>query len=262
MKNTLALCLLIILMIWMAGCAKNDNSEPGNDTPPSETPTTKVYKGELNEPSIAELQQFQDSGYTKILYNITLSHTTGLKDLSYLSNLDTIMGSLYILENADLTSLKGADKLKYIGGDLFISINFSLTTINSFNSLLVIQRDFSIFDNDEMETINGFKSLHTVNGKFRIEANSKLTSVESFDKLTYIAKDFSISSNSLLTSIASFSNLEDISNGKASISSNQELTDFCPLTKFINNKTTIYWFASGNGYNPSLEDMKDGNCSP
>lgn len=79
--------------------------------------------------------------------------------------------------------------------------------------------------------------------------------------LSTIESELSIISGSNLTEL-NFDKLENLKESWSSITiqSNKKLTDFSTFSKLFENTTITesQWNVTGNAYNPTYEDMKDG----
>ena len=103
-------------------------------------------------------------------------------------------------------------------------------------------------------------SLTHIDGNLNINNNPHLTDLSGLNNLTKIgsiagAGKLYIQNNLSLTHLNGLENLTS-SYGTSEISNNESLVNFCGLINFTSN-LTIY----DNAYNPTLEDIQNGNCS-
>ncbi len=195
-----------------------------------------------------------------------------------------ISGSINSFES--LTSFAGLESLEKIGGDFIIMSNNGLGTslgkLESFDgldNLKSIGGNFSIevlmattgSDTTELESLKSFKgleNLETIAGDFGIYGyeNSGSTALESLtglENLKTIGKgngNLGIEYCKYLTDISAFDGLESVLHD-INIRNCDRLSDFSPLRQAV-EKMTGEWTVSECGYNPTKEQMLDGQCSP
>ena len=86
-----------------------------------------------------------------------------------------------------------------------------------------------------MKNLNGLENLKTIGWAFRIEDNLSLESLKGLDNISLIGNHFEITGNS-------------------------SLTEFCDLRSYLSN-TSFNPYIANNGFNPSKQDIINGNCS-
>ncbi len=116
-----------------------------------------------------------------VVGNLIIGYETGtnysnITDLSPLSKIKTITGSLRIRYNPNLYSLDGL-ALTNIGGLLYIYGNANLTNINGLSALTSISGFVEIAWNPKLTHLNGLSNLTTMNGSVRVRSNSILTDI-------------------------------------------------------------------------------------
>src|SRR5690606_16971465 len=92
------------------------------------------------------------SNCTQILGDLYISTIT---DLSPLSNLTSVGGSLYIYNNPNLTNLDGLSKLTSVGGGLDISNNSNLTNLDGLSKLTSVGGYLYIAFNSNLTNLDG-----------------------------------------------------------------------------------------------------------
>lgn len=111
----------------------------------------------------AEVNQFlvdypnctQISGYLSIGYN---DGATDISDLSPLSNLVTIDGTLYIDHNPDLLNINGLNSITSLGETLYINENASLSNLNGLSNLSTVGGQLEIKNNASLSNISGIQN--------------------------------------------------------------------------------------------------------
>ena len=89
------------------------------------------------------------SGVTCVTGDLNVYDTT-LSDLGGLETLQMVGGTLFIIDNPNLTSLSGLDNLESVGGTLEIHYNGALTTLSSLSSLNSIGWGLSVSYNQNL----------------------------------------------------------------------------------------------------------------
>ncbi len=98
-----------------------------------------------------------------------------LTDLSFLSNLTTIRGELFIYDIPALTSLEGLHNLTLVEGDLAL-YNLGISGLDDLGQLEVIGGNFALEALSSLTSLEGLSSLTTVGGTVHIVYNSALSS--------------------------------------------------------------------------------------
>jgi len=169
------------------------------------------------------------------------------------NNISTINGYLNF---QNLTEITGFNKLVEVKASL------NLHTVNDFtglSSLTKIDGDFSI-NNTLVYNIDVLSSLSSIGGILYIGNNSNLQNINGLTGVNQI-KSLNIYNNDLIENIDGLSSITSISDD-INIEENASLSDFCGLDQLIR----VEGYNGGyninrNAYNPSLQNMIDGNCS-
>jgi hypothetical protein len=192
----------------------------------------------------------------------------------------------------DITNLDPILGLNYIGNYLVISFNDHLTDLDGLESIIHVKTFSEIHTNATLNNINGLRYLAKVgdpqfleSGSITIAFNPELQNVDGLLGLTEISSYIHISNNTSLLNIDGLANLESIqyllirNNNSITdinalrntmfianeiiITGNSDLTDFCGLETVLNtmNYDGIYQVES-NEYNPTQQQIIDGECSP
>lgn len=204
-----------------------------------------------------------------------------------------ISGYLIIggLDNEDITNLDPILGLNYIGNYLVVSFNNQLNNLDGLESIIHVKTFVEVFTNATLNNINGLRNLGKVgdpqfleSGSISIGFNPELQNLDGLLGLTEVSGYIHISNNTSLLNIDGLANLESIeyllirNNGKIThidglrntsfianeiiITGNNGLTDFCGLeTVFSNINYDGIYQVEFNEYNPTQQDIIDGNCS-
>jgi len=235
-----------------------------------------------------EVNDFGANNYTHITGSLLIgkidNSQSSINDLTPLHALKSIGQHFIIIDNPLLSNLAGLENLEFIGEYFSISDNQSLTTIASLSKLTSINGYLSIDYNDQLINLSGLENINAISGNLHIIGNNNLIEINNLSNLASVGNDISINDNKLLQNFSlpnltnipgklmllnnfAITNLDGLSNlssidGDLTIQLNYLLENFCGLSNvFIGgyfNGTFIVW---GNAYDPTQQDLIDGNCS-
>lgn len=213
-------------------------------------------EGINNLKSIAE-SQGSEIGY------LTISANYSLTNLHHLSNLESFDGTLEILAMLNLTNLEGLENLTSLFG-LNISQNsvHGPTSLNGLEGLNHIERFIYLRSCGNLQDISALQNVSSNGGNFDIRISE--TGLTNLGGLSVISGDvflLSIRFNEFLANLDGLENISSISH-EVLIENNPPLTNFCGLTNVAQNNGIIGDYdVNTNGYNPTIQDLIDGNCS-
>lgn len=207
-----------------------------------------------------------------------------LNDLSGLSNLQGDVSPISIGGSPQLTSLEG---LNNIGPNLSYSISIggieNLTDISALSNIEEVN-GLGISGLQNIETLQGLQNLTKIRDYLGIAKNEVLSDISvlcnvSFENINYI----DIKENPLIESLECLHNLQTVEQnvlifdmnienlqgfenlknvGKNLIfRDNVNLSDFCALNTIAQNNGVPNFDTEDNAYNPTLEDIANGDCS-
>lgn len=244
-----------------------------------------IYIGDVHLFSQQEIENFGQNQYTEITgilrlvdssYNITslnplsslkkvgtlnLNYCPNLSNLNGLNNLIEIENDL-IIENCHiLTNINELNNLEIIGNSILLYGNNLLTSLDGLINITEIGGYLSIYVNESITNLNGLDNLTIINDFLKIAGNRSLTDIDSLSNLSSVLGSVLISSNNIISSLNGLENLTSIG-GFLNITHNWELTDFCGIAPlFNNNGLTDTYTVNNNSFNPTEEDILNGNCS-
>jgi len=234
----------------------------------------------------------------KVQGNLYINSNSNLNTLFGLDNLETVGGRLYISFNNILENLHSLINLTTVETGIVIRENNlivnlqGLNNISNFNGALWLEGNSSLESLAELDGIVELTSSISNEITLNIIGNKSLTSLEGLDNVTQVVGHMQISGNLLLNTLSSLANLESVSNSVfiqsnpaldtleglnnlisigssmnigetpffGGLSSN--LKDFCALQSlFANGMADDMVNISNNAYNPTVQDIIDGNCS-
>ena len=245
----------------------------------------KIYEGDVWIAYQEDLNNFGSMGYTHITGFLRIGNpqTGNIYDLTPLASIKNIDGNLEIKNVKLLTSLDGLENLESVGGDLRIFGNHILINVKALSQLTIIHGKLDLSINLQLADHTGLHNISTVNGDFILESNltkditglSGITSVggdfllasalnlRSLDlnNIKNIGGNLEIYLTQKLTNIDFLSNLNTVG-GNLRITSNDGLTDLCGLRPLLQaNMLEGTYIVKDNGYNPTKQDIIDGDCA-
>lgn len=171
-----------------------------------------------------------------------------------------------LLANLGISDLNGMENIVH-AGELSLVNNRYLNSIQALSPDLEVTGELEIANSYEITSLETFGNMSSVGG-LTLRGLNGLISLSGLENLTEITKGgLFLEYNRNLTDISALSNLESINfyqqSDKLSIRSNSKLDDFCPLSDLIQQYAAIYGRVSlsGNYYNPTTADFRNGNCS-
>ncbi|WP_420574542.1 hypothetical protein [Kordia sp.] len=151
-----------------------------------------------------------------------------------------------------------------------ITNNQQLQNIDGLSNALIRTEGLNVSGNPLLTNLNGLASATTLNeSSLGISNNASLTNIDGVSNfLGGSLYTVYISNNDSLANVDVMSALGGCTYGGVTVENNNVLTDLCGLTNYANaliNNNDMYGPCilnlSGNAYNPSPQDIVDGNCS-
>ena len=192
---------------------------------------------------------------------LILERNDNLENLSDMGVTDNGPVQLFVERNPKLTSL-GSFKMRPLQTEedyqVIIFMNPELTSVEQLSSLIAMQ-DLYLFDNDQLTNLDGLSNLSRINS-LRIQANDALVDLQGLEQLAEVDL-LDINLNTQLVSLDGLNGLITV-NENLQITTNRKLSNLCALQKLVDEDGVKAGFElSTNAFNPSLEDLKNGNCS-
>jgi hypothetical protein len=160
----------------------------------------KIFEGDVYLETQEDVENFGNQGFTGITGSLTI---TGLKypdvtDLNFLSDLESIGGSLVLEDNYSLENLDGLQNILSLGGDFVLYYNGStLKEIDGLNGLTEIGGNLKIWNNLDLENLDGLSNLTSLGGGISLRDNNSLVSISGIPGFQEINGDFEIHGNNL-----------------------------------------------------------------
>ncbi len=193
--------------------------------------------------------------------DVKISGNSNLINLEGFPNINSIGKDLTISNNSSLLNLNGLLNINSIGEDLTISGNNSLITLNGLPNFTNIPGNLTIRFNNQLNDITTLSSVNEIGGDLLIHQNDFLPLLSGLENLSQIGGDIIISNQIFLFNINEFSNLNMVT-GDLNIINNPQLFNLCGIENLIiNNGLEGDYLVEDNVYNPTIQDIIDGNCS-
>jgi hypothetical protein len=230
----------------------------------SDTFGNNTFDGNVILTSQQEVDDFTSNNYTSINGYLFIGEqgvTNDINDLSGFSNLVSIngdgVGNGLRIDNTLLNSLNGLESLEAINGGLSISNASNLSDISQLSEITSCG-NLQVFNCDNLTNISGLQNLQTT-GNISIVNNDNIQQIN-LTSLTQTNGTFELINNDGLLNLDALNNLQNINN--LWITGHNQLGDFCGLNTLVsNNGIAGTYTVSGNLYNPTLQDLNNGNCN-
>lgn len=161
-----------------------------------------AFNGNLVLSTQQEVNDFGVFNFTEVQGDVIIGNATNytdIIDLTPLSSINYISGSLTITGNENLNSFQGLQNIMNIDGDkLHIQNNPTLTSLQGFNFSTI--NDLLIEDNDALTTLQGINNFTSISN-LHITENDGLASLTGANNSISIEEDLRISKNNSLTSL-------------------------------------------------------------
>jgi len=225
------------------------------------------------------------STLTSIGGGLRFFRANGLTSLNGLQNLKSISGDLYLGQNESLTTIAALEQLTCIGDYVSIQQNPELKNLKGLEKITELPDELRIDRNPKLADLNGLSNLENVMGNIYVGSNPLLNDLEAFSKIDTIQAGFEIEYNIGLTDMTGLDNLSTV-NGDLVITANrivnlnglENLTEINGSLQIYNNSWLYGWCALQNlfvadglngfklfgncSFNPTVQDIIDGNCKP
>ena len=188
-----------------------------------------------------------------------------MQSSNFFQNVTAINGGLG-LSGGQFSTL-GFSNLNSIS-ESFVIDSTVMTSLLEFSNLNSIGYGFSITNNNNLTNLEGLEGITTISWSFQITRNDSLNTLEGLNNLVSLEAYAAITSNTSLSSLDGLGNLssvEDLYIGRnssmASLPTQELLTDFCALSNLVLNGSYNSITIANNAYNPTIDDIANGNCS-
>ena len=212
-----------------------------------------------------EVNNFGSNNYTIINASIqigadgTANTNNSITNLNALNTIKSVK-NISIYDNNALINLNGLNNLEIVENELRIWRNNLIPNLNPLSNLTQVQR-FEIQGNNSLTDINGIINVTNLN-YISISSVDLLTNIDIFSNISNLddLDTIYIGNNNSLTNINGLNNITTVNH--LYIVNNSILANLCGITNIVNNNNpTGVYSVYGNLFNPTLDDISNGNCS-
>lgn len=220
-------------------------------------------------PSLKEIKNFTS---LKTVNEINVFGNPELLNIIGFNTLTNCNLAITINGNDKLQTIKGFNNLSYIGEDLSIESNNNLVQVHGFESLTQLGKNLLFRSNVLIKQLEAFISLETIGEDLDLRYNWNLETLDVFQNLNRIEGRLIIENHKELKSINGLSHLTFVGN-QLYIAENPKLSNYCGIAPLIQTEGGLqtgdsgdpyyvpYFVIENNLYNPSRQDLLDGNCN-
>jgi len=239
------------------------------------TNTGGVFVGDVELTTQEEVDNFGLLGFSGITGNLMIgnqdSDNISITSLQSLNELTEVIGNLGIANTIELNSLMGLENLVSIDG-MFSLSNTAISTLTELSSLEQITKAIGISENPFLVSLSGLEGVTYLEGELFesiliIRSNDMLTSLSGLENLISVGYGVIIDRNQSLTSLSGLENLNAVSALQIGLDidpisgANPNLSDYCALANLVANGTYDNIQIENNAYNPTIQDIINGNCA-
>lgn len=208
----------------------------------------------LNFKGLENITNIGNSGFD-VRNNAKLMNFEGLEGLAQID------GEFLVASNSQLNSMSGLNSLVQIG-TLRIGGNSLLTNVSGLSNLNFVLGNLIIENNAALLNLSGLENLEGIGTDLDIKNNDSLISLDGLTTLTTVLRDITISDNAELINLDGLVNVSVLTPGSSvvEISDNDELIDLCGLLNITMNLSSSRIFIEGNKFNPTEQDILNGDC--
>lgn len=229
-----------------------------------------------------------------IFDSVTIERNLALENVDGLGSVNSALTSISVRENQRLLNIDGLSGISALirptGYNnppfIFIQQNDLLENIDGLSGITAVTNDTNIglFDNSfvtnlnglenisgtvdliqlslmrRLDNIEGLSGINRVEGEISIFNCDAIGSLVGLHNIDYVGSSFQILFNDNLDNLDPLANLDEV-DGNFTIRNNS-LTDFCGLQNlFGSGGVGGQFLVEDNAYNPTEQDIIDGNCA-
>jgi len=168
----------------------------------------------------------------------------------------------FIIQNSVLENIDGLNGITAVESNTEIGISGSplLSNLNGLENILGTIGKLQLVELPQLTDILGVTGIQSVTDELSIFQCDALTNLDGLHNISFVGNEFNISFNDGLSTLDGLSSLTKVQGNF--ILRHNSLTDFCGLQNLFNSEGVGGAFiVELNTYNPSEQDIIDGNCS-
>lgn len=209
----------------------------------------------IGNPNLTQLNGLKS--ISGVLTNLNIYNNPLVNNIDGLKNISGVTNELTISDTKHLNNLNGLSGLNQPLNRVIISKNSELTDTNGLSNIPSIE-SFYFTRNEAITSLNGLSNLVSI-GICYIDDNTNLENIDGLAQLTNCGS-LNIRYNSALLNLDGLAKLNANGDGTLNIYENSALADLCGLS-LLASSAKYYFNISYNFYNPTKEDIINGNCS-
>lgn len=224
-----------------------------------EVPVPVIYEGTIVLRSQADVEKLRGENLTHITGSLEIGPAsfgapTNITDLSPLSELTTVGGSLVLESNNDLTNLRSFKNMREVGMTLVLRNMFGLTNLDALGGLESVGS--LLFEhNPNLVSLTALENL-TISDAIRLINHEKLSVLPEFRNVTKLTTGLFIGTNPMLTDISGFKYLEEIEKTLYISSAPNTLTSFdLSSLENVGSRVIIQYLGEGDTKLTSLQSL-------
>lgn len=217
------------------------------------------YIGSIQLHSQSQVNAFGAEDHWGVSGSLSIGNNQGdINDLSPLASIINV-GTLIIRNiNFSFIDLQNIVDIEY---SLRIDDNPQITSLDGLHNIISIGNDIDISDNNHLIDLSALSSVSSIGGNLFISHNNSLININGLNSITEIGGNITIKFHSSLTNINGLIDLQTVG-GDLNIYNNGVLRDFCGISTLIISQGLMgNYNVLDNFYNPTQQDIIDGNCS-
>ena len=223
-----------------------------------------IYDGDVFFMTQQEVEDFGANNYTEVTGSVIIGspniENNSIVDLTPLNTLTTIGANLFIRKNNLLENLEGFNNLTSIGISLHVFSNDLLINFNGLNNLSSIGEGIYVEYNPSLLNIDSLSNITSIYS-IEIDQNSLIENINGLNNITSNVLSIVVLFNPELINVDGLSNIVSVTE-ILWIHHNEILTDLCGIEPLIvGGGLEGNYIVSSNAYNPTQQDIIDGNCS-
>jgi len=254
--------VIVFLSILALSCNKDDETNELPTYADGEFPENILF-GSMVLRTQTQVEDFGALNYTIITGVLKIhpgfENSNFPLDLTPLRSLERVERSLIISKNPELTSLEGLHNINWLG-ELTIVGNSKLVNLDGLRGLENIAYE-------NRGQLNGWTRVSEI----WIRNNDSLKNIDGLIRVPSV-KNIIITNNLALQNLNGLGGIIENSYFRTYLScelytnlppycGNENLSDLCGLQNLFLNGTYDSVYIQGNAFNPSIQDIIDGNCN-
>ncbi|HAP64307.1 MAG TPA: hypothetical protein DCR93_34120 [Cytophagales bacterium] len=238
----------------------NFYGEPSNITDLSPLACLQVVGTNLNISNAERLKSLAGlSGLQRIGSQLTIVDNDSLISLGGMDQLTTVVSNVSVMSNAQLPSLDGLESITE-AGSVIIQDNPQLTSLAGLRSITQLWL-LKLWNLPRLQTLEGLEALTHIGDGLSLFFLDSLQNIDPLAQLEAAGPWLNLNELPLVQNVDALSGVTFADPLSVRFFRNLALVDLCGLTEPIGALDSVDWGLDRNGYNPTLEELLDGECA-